>query len=179
MKKTIRLTESDLVRLVKRVIKEQGDLNIEFDPTKKVPSEPKKGQSINPNKDAFEKVKAELMAIKKPSRLDEYEYEGEKFSDVVYTDSVWVQGKGALDTYRYVIGDAGTAYFDANTPEMVKLAEEAGFEKFHRVFNSKHQREEVSFRLFWNTGDLNANIQKMKNLLRNPKLRVSYDYKLQ
>ena len=63
MKKRIRLTESDLVRLVKRVIKEQGDLNIKFDPTKKVPSEPENGQTINPNKEAFEKIKAAFLAL--------------------------------------------------------------------------------------------------------------------
>ena len=76
MKKTIRLTESDLVRLVKRVIKEQGDLNIEFDSTKKGSSEPKKGQSINPNKEAFEKIKAALIAFKKPSKVDTVEFNG-------------------------------------------------------------------------------------------------------
>ena len=40
MKKRIRLTESDLVRLVKRVIKEQGEVNIEFDPENIKPPTP-------------------------------------------------------------------------------------------------------------------------------------------
>jgi hypothetical protein len=169
MKKTIRLTESDLVRLVKRVIKEQGDLNIEFDPTKKVPSEPKKGQSINPNKDAFEKVKAELMAFKKPTRFDEYEVEGVPETGLVYNDAVWVQGKGAKSTYHLSINDNGTVIFMYETPETKQIGVENGLTPLGRN----------SLSMMWNEGDLSSNIQKIKNILRNPKIRVAYDYKLQ
>jgi hypothetical protein len=168
MKKTIRLTESDLVKLVKRVIKEQGDLNIEFDPTKKGSSEPKKGQSINPNKEAFEKIKTELMAFKKPTRFDEAEFEGVPEIGLIYNDAVWVQGKGAKSTYNLSINDNGSVIFMYETPETKQIGVENGLAPLGRN----------SLSMMWNEGDLSSNIQKIKNILRNPKIRVAYDYKL-
>jgi hypothetical protein len=168
MKKTIRLTESDLVRLVKRVIKEQSDLNVEFDPTKKGSSEPKKGQSINPNKEAFEKIKTELMAFKKPTRFDEYEVEGVPETGLIYNDAVWVQGKGAKATYYLSINDNGSVIFMYETPETKQIGVENGLAPLGRN----------SLSMMWNEGDLSSNIQKIKNILRNPKIRVAYNYEL-
>jgi len=168
MKKTIRLTESDLVKLVKRVIKEQGDLNIEFDPTKKDSSEPKKVNPVNSqNNEAFDKIKAELTAMKKPSRVDSVEFNGKSSSSINYTDSVYVQGKGGVETYSFSVTDDGYVIFNYKTPETKKIAEENGFIPIPGSRNGLY--------LKWNEGDLISNIQKIKNLLRNPKLRVSYD----
>ena len=168
MKKTIRLTESDLVRLVKRVIKEQGDLNVEFDPTKKGSSEPKKDEPVNiQNKEAFEKIKAELMAMKKPSRVDSVVFNGKPSNSLNYTDSVYVQGKGGVETYSFSVSDDGHVIFNYKTPETKKVAEENGFIPIPGSRNGLY--------LKWDEGDLTSNIQKIKNLLSNPKIRVSYD----
>lgn len=168
MKKVIRLTEADLTRLVRRVIKEQGGVNVEFDPTKKVPSEPKKEQPINPNKEAFEKVKAELTAFKKPTRFDQYEYEGVPESGLIYNDAVWVQGKGAKGTYHLSINDNGGVIFMYETPETKQIGIENGLTPLGQN----------SLSMMWDEGDLSSNIQKIKNILRNPKIRVAYNYEL-
>ena len=169
MKKTIRLTESDLVRLVKRVIKEQGDLNVEFDPTKKVPSEPKKGQSINPNKEAFEKIKAALIAFKKPSKVDTVEFDGVPQTSVEYTDYTWDRSPTGAPkrTYNLSIDDHGNILLFAGTPEIKQMAMEMG------LVSDKEGSQYFSTK--WNEGDLNSSIEKVKNFLRNPKIRVAYD----
>jgi signal peptidase I len=180
MKKRIRLTESDLVRLVKRVIKEQGDLNVVFDPENIKPPTPEDlGKQISQEeriksrilvlKDGFEKIQRELIAIKKPSKINDSALYGEISLD--YTDTVYVQGKGAIRTYSYSITNLGYCGISTNSPEIKKIAQEAGF-----PYLEKFSGEE-SFGFFWYEGDFNDNIQKMKKLLSNPKLRVSYDYK--
>lgn len=181
MKKRIRLTESDLVRLVKRVIKEQGDLNIEFDPENKKPATPENsGKQISQEdkikskilslKDGFEKIKRELTAIKKPSIIDDSAAYGE--ISLRYTDAVYAQGKGVVRTYGFNIDNVGYCGISTNNPEIKRIAQEAGF-----PFIDKFAGEE-SFGFFWYEGDFNDNIQKMKKLLSNPKLRVSYNYEL-
>jgi hypothetical protein len=35
-----------------------------------------------------------------------------------------------------------------------------------------------SLSMMWDEGDLSSNIQKIKNILRNPKIRVAYNYEL-
>ena len=169
MKKTIRLTESDLVRLVKRVIKEQGDLNIEFDSTKKGSSEPKKGQSINPNKEAFEKIKAALIAFKKPSKVDTVEFNGVPQTDVEYTDYTWDRSPTGAPkrTYNLSISDHGNIMLFAGTPEIKQIGKEMG------LVPVQDGSEYLSTK--WNETDLNSSIEKVKNFLRNPKIRVAYD----
>lgn len=169
MRKRIRLTESDLVRLVKRVIKEQGDLNIEFDPTKKVPSEPENGQSINPNKEAFEKIKAALIAFKKPSKVDMVTFNGVPYNNLEYTDYTWDRSSTGKPkrTYNLSISDHGNILLFAGTPEIKQMAMDMGF------VSDKEGSE--YFYTKYNEGDLNSSIEKVKNFLRNPKIRVAYD----
>ena len=169
MKKTIRLNESDLVRLVKRVINEQGDLNIEFDPTKKGSSEPKKDEFINPNKDAFEKIKAALIAFKKPSKVDMVMFDGIPYNDVEYTDYTWDRSPTGKPkrTYNLSISDHGNILLFAGTPEIKQMAMEMG------LVSDKEGSQYFSTK--WNEGDLNSSIEKVKNFLRNPKIRVAYD----
>lgn len=182
MKKTVRLTESDLIRLVKRVIKEQGEVNIEFDPKNIKPPTPEDlGKEISQEeriksiiltlKDRFEKIKGELTAIKKPSVLDDYSGPYGEIS-LRYTDSVYVQGKGVVRTYSYNIDNVGYCGISTNNPEIKKIAQEAGFPLIDKFAG------EETFAFFWYEGDFNNNIQKMKKLLSNPKLRVSYNYEL-
>lgn len=178
MKKTLRLTESDLVKLVKRVIKEQGELNIEFDPTKKVPSEPKKVEPVNPqNNGDFEKIKSELTAIKKPSRVDKYEFNGKFHYSITYTDKSF-PGKDVVvppRTYEFAIDEqSGSVIIQTYTPEMFEIAKDAGFPVAKVTFNPKTRTDDAFFKLKWNEGDLNSNIQKMKTFLSNPKIKVTY-----
>jgi len=181
MKKRIRLTESDLVRLVKRVIKEQGDLNIEFDPENKKSATPENlGKQISQEdrvkakiiqlKDGFEKIKRELISFKKPSIIDDSAAYGE--ITLRYTDAVYVMGKGIVRTYDFHVDNTGYCGISTNSPEIKKIVQEAGFPYLEKFAG------EDGYGFFWYEGDLDTNIQKMKKLLGNPKLRVSYDYKL-
>jgi hypothetical protein len=181
MKKTIRLTESDLVRLVKRVIKEQSDLKIEFDPenkksatpenlSKQISQEDRIKSKILALNDGFGKIQRELIAIKKPSKIDDSAAYGE--ISLQYTDAVYVQGKGLVKTYSYNITNLGYCGISTNSPEIKKIAQEAGFPHIEKFAG------EDGYGFFWYEGDLDTNIQKMKKLLSNPKLRVSYDYNL-
>lgn len=169
MKKRIRLTESDLVRLVKRVIKEQGDLKFEFDPTKKVPLEPENGQTINPNKEAFEKIKAALIAFKKPSKVSTVEFDGVPQTTVEYTDYTWDRSPTGAPkrTYALSIDDHGNIILSAETPEIKQIGNEMGLVPMKDGSKYLHA--------MWNEGDLNSSIEKVKNFLRNPKIRVAYD----
>ena len=168
MKKRIRLTESDLVKLVKRVIKEQGDLNIEFDPTKKVePTKEVDPKSLE-NKESFGKIKSELISFKKPSRDNFGTFDGRPFSHIDYTDKFYdTVKKVAIETYNLSIWNSGDVYFTYKTPEMKKIAEDNGFVPLEGNPNT--------LVLKWIEGDLTSNIERIKTLLRNPKLRVSYD----
>jgi hypothetical protein len=168
MKKTIRLTESDLVRLVKRVIKEQSDLKIEFDPTKKVePTKVNDPKSLE-NKESFEKLKSSLISFKKPSRDNFGTFDGRPFSHIDYTDKFYDMAKKvAIETYNLSIWNSGDVYFTYKTPEMKKIAEDNGFVPLEGDPNT--------LVLKWIEGDLTSNIELIKTLLKNPKLRVSYD----
>lgn len=168
MKKTIRLTESDFVRLVKRVIKEQGDLEIEFDPTKKVtPTKEVDPKSLE-KKESFEKIKSALMSFKKPSRDNDGTFDGRPFSHIDYTDKFYdTVKKVTIETYNLSIDNSGVVYFTYKTPEMKKIAEDNGFVPGGGIPNT--------LVLKWIEGDLASNIERIKTLLRNPKLRVSYD----
>ena len=168
MKKTIRLTESDLVRLVKRVIKEQSDLKIEFDPTKKVePTKEDDPKSLE-NEESFGKVKSSLVSFKKPSRDNFGTFNGRPFSNIDYTDKFYDTAKKvAIETYNLSIWNNGDVYFTYKTPEMKKIAEDNGFVPLEGDPNT--------LVLKWIEGDLASNIERIKTLLRNPKLRVSYD----
>jgi hypothetical protein len=168
MKKTIRLTESDLVRLVKRVIKEQSDLKIEFDPTKKVePTKEDDPKSLE-NEESFGKVKSSLVSFKKPSRDNFGTFNGRPYSHIDYTDKFYDTAKKvAIETYNLSIWNNGDVYFTYKTPEMKKIAEDNGFVPLEGDPNT--------LVLKWIEGDLASNIERIKTLLRNPKLRVSYD----
>jgi hypothetical protein len=104
MKKVVRLTESDLVRLVKKVIEEQkyGSFG---NPRKK----DFKGDEWIDDKDRYVKKSEELYGLNDPEEFDteefdDYESYREKYSDEDENSPRWFgkgeTGKKIFDTYR-------------------------------------------------------------------------------
>jgi hypothetical protein len=156
-------------KLEKRIMCEQDDFKFEFDPTKKGSSEPKKSQFINPNKEAFEKIKGALIAFKKPSKVDTVVFNGVPYTDVEYTDYTWDRSPTGAPkrTYNLSISDHGNIMLFAGTPEIKQIGKEMGLVPIQDGSETLYTK--------WNETDLNSSIEKVKNFLRNPKIRVAYD----
>jgi len=81
MKKIVRLTESDLTRLVKRIIKENRNHNIKIGDTVDIPHMEFRGKVISINKDRTKITikgptgKEETFNIKDVLKVDDYEEE--------------------------------------------------------------------------------------------------------
>ena len=153
----------------KPLVSEQSDMSFNFDPTVKSSPEQKKDQFINPNKESFEKIKAALIAFKKPSKVDTVIFNGIPYTDVEYTDYTWDRSPtgAAKRTYNLSISDHGNIMLFAGTPEIKQIGKEMGLVPVQDDSGTLYTK--------WNEADLNSSIEKVKNFLRNPKIRVAYD----
>ena len=127
----------------------------------------------NQNKKVKHFYKLKLMDLepihKKPSKVDTVEFDGVPQTSVEYTDYTWDRSPTGAPkrTYNLSIDDHGHIMLFAGTPEIKQIGNEMG------LVPTKEGSEYLG--TMWSEGDLNSSIEKVKNFLRNPKIRVDYD----